>query len=528
MFGARTQRHTTRLALFGALCVPLAALGWSSAAAADPVPDVLTVTPSVNPSSFGQDVTYTATLVTPPGSGSLDPGEGIEFQDNGNNITNCNSQPLVGTGADGTYAATCDEPANSLSTGDHTITANFFGDSTYVPNSAMFTQTVEKADTTTTITSPLPGASVTFGDESQLAFNVTVTGVPGANQSPSGEVDVYAGPPVPDNLLCTTFVNGGGGNPSNGNCFINDNTLEAGPYVLTAVYAGDGNYNGSPSASQVLTVEQVETQMQVFAVPGYAFYGAENGNFFIVGVGGNSNNGNATGSVSIRANGVNLVAPGSCPANNGGGNPCYIDSATALPASVTPFPVTLSYPGDANFLPASTSVPLSIFPATSSTVITVSPGSTPYGDEGSLSISATVTSGTTGSPTGTVAVQDGGMTVCTIALRPASSNTSAGSCPKLDGTQLPPGSDALTANYPGDGNFQPSVSSAREPDHCRRRHRGLLGSWLRWGNLLVRNGTVLRLDRRSTPERPDRRHRLDPRRAWLLAGGQGRRGVRVR
>ena len=85
--------------------------------------------------------------------------------------------------------------------------------------------------------------------------------------------------------------------------------------------------------------------MQVFPVPGYAFYGAENGNFFIVGVGGNNNNGNASGSLSITADGVNLVAPGACPANNGGANPCYIDSATALPASATPYTVTLSYPG---------------------------------------------------------------------------------------------------------------------------------------------------------------------------------------
>ena len=59
-----------------------------------------------------------------------------------------------------------------------------------------------------------------------------------------------------------------------------------GPYVLTAVYGGDDNYLGSSSAPQDLTIEQVITQMQVFPVPGYALYGAENGNFFIVGVGG--------------------------------------------------------------------------------------------------------------------------------------------------------------------------------------------------------------------------------------------------
>ena len=141
--------------------------------------------------------------------------------------------------------------------------------------------------------------------------------------------------------------------------------------MLSAVYEGDNNYQVSSSAPQDLTVDQVITQMNVFPVPGYALYGAENGNFFIVGVGGNNNNGNATGSVSITANGVNLVAQGSCRANNGGANPCYIDSATALPASTTPYTVTLSYPGDANFLPSSTTIPLSVFPATSSVSLTV-------------------------------------------------------------------------------------------------------------------------------------------------------------
>jgi hypothetical protein len=462
MSGRRKQRVSRLLALVGGLCVPVAALTFSSPASAATLPVSISVGSSANPSLFGQDVTYTATVTTSD-AGNLDPADGIEFQDNGNDITNCNFQLLMTTSTPGTYTATCDEPANSLSVGDHAITAIFSGDSTYFPNTGFLpTQTVDQGDTTTTITSPTPGTSITYGNESQLSFNVTVAGVPGgANQSPSGQVNFYDGTPGPDTYLCTAFVNGGGGNPSTGNCYINDTTLIAGPYVLSAVYGGDNNYTGSSSAPQDLTIDQVTSQMQMFPVPGYAIYGAESGNFFSVGVGGNTNNGNASGSISVIANGVNLVAPGTCPAGNGGGNPCFIDSATALPASSTPYTVTASYPGDANFLPASTTVPLSVFPATSSVVLSVSPASTSYGNEGSATISATVTSGTTGSPTGSVTVQNGGDTVCTIAVQPASSDTSSGSCPALGGTQLPPGNYALTANYPGDGNFQSSVSSAQ-------------------------------------------------------------------
>jgi hypothetical protein len=466
MSGGRKRRCSTWLALLMGLSVPLAVLGWASPASALPNPVSISVSSSANPSQFGQDVTYTATLTTSD-SGSLNLGDTIEFQDNGNDIVNCNSQTLtpLSTAPPGTYTATCVEPNSYLSVGDHPITAVFHGDATYQPNIGFLpTQTVDQAVTTTTITSPSPGEPITYGSESQLSFDVTVSGQPGANQSPNGNVTVYAaapGAPGPGTYLCSTGVFGGGGGQSNGNCYINDTQLNAGPYVLSAVYSGDPNYFGSSSAPQDLTVEQVMTQMQAFPVPGYAVYGAENGNFIIVGLGGNNNNGNPTGSVSITANGVNLVAPGSCPANNGGANPCYIDSATALPASTVPYSVTLRYPGDANFVPASTTVPLSIYPATSSASLTVSPSSTSYGNEGSVNISATVTSGTTGSPTGFVTVQNGGTIVCTIALQPASANTAAGSCPALSDTQLSPGSYALTANYAGDGNFQSSVSSAR-------------------------------------------------------------------
>jgi hypothetical protein len=424
----------------------------------------ISVASSANPSLFGQDVTYTATLTTSDLGSLADPTDGIGFEDNGNDIFNCNDQPLTPTTPPtGIYTATCDEPSSSLSVGDHAIAAVFGGDLNYPGQVTGYlpTQTVDQAPSITTITSPPPGTSTTYGNESQLSFDVEVTGTPGANQTPTGDVTVYDGTPGPDTYLCSTYVNGGGGTQSDGNCYIDDTYLDAGPYVLTAVYGGDSNYVGSSSDPQDLTVAQVTTQMQVFPVPGYAIYGAENGNFFIVGVGGNNNNGNASGSVSITANGVNLVTPGSCPANNGGGNPCYIHSATALPASTTPYSVTLSYPGDANFLPSSATVPLSVYPATSSVSLTVSPASTSYGDEGSVAITATVTAGTTGSPTGSVTVQDGGATVCSIVLQPASSNTSSGTCPTLSGTELPPGSYALTADYQGDGNYQSSVSSAR-------------------------------------------------------------------
>ena len=199
--------------------------------------------------------------------------------------------------------------------------------------------------------------------------------------------------------------------------------------------------------------------MQLFPVPGYAFYGAENGNFFITGVGG-GNGGNPTGFFSVTANGVNLVAPGSCSAGNGGGNPCFIDSATALPASTTPYEVTAIYPGDTNFTAASATVPLSVFPATTSTNLSVSSPTAAFGNESSVHVSATVTSGTSGSPTGSISVQNDGTTACTITLAGSGPDTATGTC-SLSDTGLSLGSHSLTASYLGDGNYQSSVSAAR-------------------------------------------------------------------
>ena len=422
------------------------------------LPVTIIVASTANPSTFDQDVTYTATLTTSD-SGNLDLLDTIEFQDNGGDIAGCTFAPLASTVTVGTYTATCDESASNMSVGSHNITASFQGDSVYDQGSGSLSQTVDQAATATTITSPAPGSSVMYGNEGQNSINVTVSAPNVSNNSPSGSVNVYDGAPGPDTYLCTGYLGVSGPGQSGGNCYINNAQIDAGLYSLTATYSGDNNFAASSSDPQDLSVTKVTSQMQLFPVPGYAFYGAETGNFFITGVGG-GNGGNPTGFFSVTANGVNLVAPGSCSAGNGGGNPCFIDSATALPASTTPYEVTANYPGDANFTGASATVPLSVFPATTSTSLSVASSTAAFGNESAVQISATVTSGTTGSPTGSIAVQNDGDTVCTINLAGSGPNTASGTC-SLSDTRLSLGSQSLTASYPGDGNYQSSVSAAR-------------------------------------------------------------------
>jgi hypothetical protein len=456
----RGRRFRSWVVLTTAVAMSLVTLGWSASASAMPggPPVTIVVSSTANPSTFDQDVTYSATLTTSD-SGDLDTPDTIEFQDNGGDISGCSFQPLASTATAGTYVATCDESASNMSIGSHYISASFPGDSVYDQGSGSLSQTVNLAPTLTTITSPSPGSSVMYGNEGQNSFDFTVSAPNVSNNSPSGSVNLYEGIPGPNTYLCTGYLGGSGPGQSGGNCYINNGQISAGLYTLTATYSGDSNFAGSSSLPQDLSVVQVTSQMQLFPVPGYAIYGAETGNFFITGVGG-GNGGNPTGFFSITADGVNLIAPDSCSAGNGGGNPCFIDSATALPASTTPYEVTANYPGDANFTAASETVPLSVFPATSSTTLLVSSPSAAFGNESAVRISATVTSGTSGSPTGSIAVQNGGNTACTINLADSGPNTATGSC-SLNNTGLSLGPHSLTASYPGDGNFQSSISAAR-------------------------------------------------------------------
>ena len=73
-----------------------------------------------------------------------------------------NSQALNGTGSVGTYTATCDEPNNVLSIGNHNITAIFSGDTNYFPATGLLPiQTVDQAGATTTLITS-PGSTVTL------------------------------------------------------------------------------------------------------------------------------------------------------------------------------------------------------------------------------------------------------------------------------------------------------------------------------------------------------------------------------
>jgi uncharacterized repeat protein (TIGR01451 family)/fimbrial isopeptide formation D2 family protein len=180
-----------------------------------------TVTSSVNPSVFGQSVTFTATVsAVAPGSGT--PTGTVTFLDGGSPI---------GTGTLSGGIATF--TTSALAVGNHTITTSYAGDGNFNGSTGSLTgnpQVVNKADTATTVTSSQNPSAL----NQSVTFTATVSAVAPGSGTPTGTV---------------TFLDGGSpigtGTLSGGVATLTTSSLTAGAHTITTTYAGDGNFNGS-------------------------------------------------------------------------------------------------------------------------------------------------------------------------------------------------------------------------------------------------------------------------------------------
>ncbi|MFO0888837.1 MAG: Ig-like domain-containing protein [Isosphaeraceae bacterium] len=185
---------------------------------------------NINPSVFGQPITFTATVsAVAPGAGT--PTGTVEFIDGENEI---------GSGVlDGSGQASFTTTAVPLSPGPHIITARFTGDANFsTSTSGPTTQTVTQADTTTVLAStPNPstlGATVTF--------TATVAAVAPGGGTPTGNVRFLEGATVLGTIPLDAGV-----------ATLGLNDLSVGTHSITAFYDGDTDYTTSTSN----TVEQV-------------------------------------------------------------------------------------------------------------------------------------------------------------------------------------------------------------------------------------------------------------------------------
>ena len=121
----------------------------------------------------------------------------------------------------------------------HTISAVFAGSASFdASTSAAVTQTVSKADTTTTLTSSGPA---------MLGDSVTFTAIVGP---------VAPGAGTPTGML--TFTDGatviGAAALAHGTAVFSTDALTIGTHSISAAYAGDGSFNSSQSSALAQTV----------------------------------------------------------------------------------------------------------------------------------------------------------------------------------------------------------------------------------------------------------------------------------
>jgi len=205
------------------------------------------VVASVNPSVFGQQVSFTATVW---GSNVNIPTGSVTFYDGGMNL---GSGTSVGNGVwiFGTSAA--------LSVGAHSITASYSGDGNFAAStSAALTQIVNQAASTTALTaSPNPAI---FGQPVTLTATVSAV-APGAG-TPSAAVNFFDG-----------GVALGPGTLNSGQAMLTIPAPAVGPHSFSAVYAGDTDFLGS-SSTPVSDVVSKATPSIVWAAPAAIVFGA--------------------------------------------------------------------------------------------------------------------------------------------------------------------------------------------------------------------------------------------------------------
>ena len=182
------------------------------------IPTTASLVTSAQPSSFGQSVTFTATVTSLSGT----PDGTVTFK-NGSSVL-------------GTVILTGGSTQLSVSTltgGNHIITAYYNGSGTFAASSGSVPQIVEKTTTMTALTSSLNPSPV--GQTVTLTAAVTSA----AAETATGNVTFKDGTTVLGNAVLV-----------NGQAQVSTALLATGTHKITSTFAGNNNFGGS---SAILT-----------------------------------------------------------------------------------------------------------------------------------------------------------------------------------------------------------------------------------------------------------------------------------
>jgi hypothetical protein len=376
---------------------------------------------STNSAVFGQPVIFTA-IINPAGPGAGTPTGTVTFKDG---ATSLSTNTLSGGQVNYTNA--------SLSVAAHSITAIYNGDGNFTTNtSSVLTQTIIKADTTTTVAASA-NPSV-FGQT--VTFTATISPVsPGAGTR-TGTVTFT----VDGTTQTPAAVNG------SGQATLGVASLGVGSHTITAAYNGDANFNGSDSTASPLsqTVNQANTTTTVASSANPSVFG-QFVTFTATVSPVSPGSGVPSGTIIFTIDGTPQA-----PITMSGGSAAFGTSSL----STGNHTVTAAYGADANFNSSdNTASPLAQIVNKASTSVAVVSSVNPSVFGQSVSFTATVSAVLpgVGTPTGTVTFKDGATTLGTGTLSSGQAVFST--------TSLSVASHPITAVYGGDTSFNTNTSA---------------------------------------------------------------------
>ncbi|MER6039355.1 Ig-like domain repeat protein [Streptomyces sp. NPDC001856] len=383
-----------------------------------------TVTSAPDPSTTWQQVSFTATVTagsgTPTGTVLFDFGDG----------TAPAPVPLSQGAAVATHVYT------SGSGSPYPVLATYAGDgATFSSSAGHDFQTVNPSSTSTTLSSS-PDPSVT-GEA--VTFTATVAAdAPGADV-PTGTVVFDFGdgtPPVAARVI-------------DGTAQVAHTYAAAGSYSVTAVYDDDDDFTGS-SATATHTVGQAPTIVELTAVPAPSLVGeAVTYTAVVAPVAAVTpfapGAGAPTGTVTLDFG--DGTTPVTLPLTDGAAATTHVYTS----AAGSPYPVTLTYSGDADFAGSTATEDHRVRRTLTLTTVTAAPSPSVVGETVTITVTvdpAGPVAPETGPPTGTVVLDFGDGTLPVTAALTGGTATVTHAYTSRSGTPY-----TTTATYSGDVDF---------------------------------------------------------------------------